>query len=99
MPQQEGPGGLVVIEPVRDWSCAECSGTGEFLRMDDAGPLCLGCADLGHLVFLPAGDAALTRRAQCDDLSRKRERWLGDQASIHLFQRPTTTSRLSTHQS
>ena len=26
-------------------------------------PLCLACADLDHLVFLPRGDAALTRRA------------------------------------
>jgi len=32
--------------------------------MDDAGPLCLTCVDLNHLVFLPAGDAALTRRAK-----------------------------------
>lgn len=32
--------------------------------MDDAGPLCLDCADLGHLVFLYRGDAALTRRAK-----------------------------------
>jgi hypothetical protein len=28
------------------------------------GALCLSCADLDHLVFLPAGDAALTRRAR-----------------------------------
>lgn len=63
MPQAERPPGLVVIQPIRDWVCAECGGTGELLRMDDAGPLCLACADLGHLVFLPAGDAALTRRA------------------------------------
>ena len=34
------------------------------LTMEDRGPLCLGCADLGHLVFLPSGDAALTRRAR-----------------------------------
>ena len=32
--------------------------------MDDAGALCLTCADMDHLVFLPAGDAALTRRAK-----------------------------------
>jgi type II secretory pathway component HofQ len=32
--------------------------------MEDAGPLCMGCADLDHLVFLPAGDAALSRRAR-----------------------------------
>jgi hypothetical protein len=28
------------------------------------GALCLSCADLDHLVFLPAGDVALTRRAR-----------------------------------
>lgn len=27
------------------------------------GALCLSCADLDHLVYLPSGDAALTRRA------------------------------------
>lgn len=68
--------GLVVIQPVRDWSCAECGGTGDLLRMDDAGPLCLPCADLGHLVFLPAGDAALTRRAvKASTLSAVVMRW------------------------
>jgi hypothetical protein len=34
------------------------------LIMDGPGPLCLTCADLDHLVFLGAGDAALTRRAK-----------------------------------
>ncbi|MBO0774512.1 MAG: DUF2293 domain-containing protein [Actinobacteria bacterium] len=63
MPQRERPSGLVVIQPIRDWACADCGSSGDLLRMDDAGPLCLACADLGHLVFLPAGDAALTRRA------------------------------------
>lgn len=32
--------------------------------MDDAGPLCLACVDMDHLVFLPAGDAPMTRRAK-----------------------------------
>ena len=32
--------------------------------MEDERPLCIGCADLDHLVFLPRGDAALTRRAK-----------------------------------
>jgi hypothetical protein len=50
--------------PVRDWTCTGCGGTGDFLIMDDAGPLCLTCADMDHLVFVPAGDAALTRRAR-----------------------------------
>ena len=30
----------------------------------DTGALCLSCADLDHLIFLPSGDAALTRRAR-----------------------------------
>ncbi|MGV8039084.1 MAG: DUF2293 domain-containing protein [Thermoanaerobaculaceae bacterium] len=30
----------------------------------ERGALCLACADLDHLVFLPAGDTALTRRAR-----------------------------------
>lgn len=32
--------------------------------VEDKGALCLSCADLDHLVFLPSGDAALTRRAR-----------------------------------
>jgi hypothetical protein len=55
---------LVVVLPVRDWQCAECGDTGDFLVMDEPGPLCLTCADLDHLEFLPSGDAALTRRAK-----------------------------------
>ena len=58
------PPDLVVVQPVRDWTCAGCQGTGDLLIMDDAGPLCLACADMDHLVFLPAGEAALTRRAK-----------------------------------
>jgi hypothetical protein len=63
MTQQEGSSRLVVIQPVRDWFCAECGGSDDLLRMDDVGPLCLACADLDHLVFLGAGNTALTRRA------------------------------------
>jgi hypothetical protein len=67
---------LVAVLPVRDWTCAECGGTGDFLVMEDAGPLCLTCADLDHLVFVPAGDAALTRRArQASSLSAVVVRW------------------------
>jgi hypothetical protein len=44
--------------------------------MDDAGPLCLGCADMDHLVFLPSGEAALTRRAKkASGLSAVVVRW------------------------
>jgi hypothetical protein len=55
---------LVVISPIKDWTCSSCGGTGELLTMDDRGPLCMVCAELDHLVFLPSGDAALTRRAR-----------------------------------
>jgi len=73
---QDAPPDLLVIQPIKDWSCAECQGTGDLLIMDEPGPLCLGCADLDHLVFLPAGDAALTRRAKkASGLSAVVVRW------------------------
>jgi hypothetical protein len=73
---QDSPPDLVVVQPVRDWTCAECGGTGDLLIMDDAGPLCLGCADMDHLVFLPSGEAALTRRAKkASGLSAVVVRW------------------------
>jgi hypothetical protein len=55
---------LIVVSPLKDWTCAACGDSGDLLTMDDSGPLCLCCADMDHLVFLPAGDAALTRRAR-----------------------------------
>jgi hypothetical protein len=55
---------LVVIAPLYDWTCSKCGGTGDFLLMDGTGPLCRRCAKLDHLVYLPAGDAALSRRAR-----------------------------------
>lgn len=55
---------LVVISPLRDWACTSCGGTGSLLFMEGEGPLCLACADMDHLGFLPAGEAALTRRAK-----------------------------------
>ena len=55
---------LVVVLPVKKWTCTSCGGTCELLKMEDGGTLCVDCADLGHLVFLPSGDAALTRRAR-----------------------------------
>jgi hypothetical protein len=55
---------LVVISPLRDWTCGKCGGSGDFLLMDDGSPMCRHCAKLDHLVFLPAGDAVLSRRAK-----------------------------------
>jgi hypothetical protein len=62
--QTAKPPDLVVIQPLNPWSCTVCEGTGDLLIMEEPGPVCLACADLGHLLFLPAGDAALTRRAR-----------------------------------
>ena len=36
MTQKERSSRLVVIQPIRDWTCAECGGSGDLLRMDDA---------------------------------------------------------------
>jgi hypothetical protein len=73
---QDAPPDLLVIQPIKDWVCAECQGTGDLLIMDEPGPLCMICADLDHLVFLPAGDAALTRRAKkASSLSAVVIRW------------------------
>jgi hypothetical protein len=62
----EKPDEIVVFSIVRDSACSECQRElwkGAFLRMEKERPLCLSCADLDHLVFLPRGDTALTRRA------------------------------------
>lgn len=57
---------IVVFSIIRDSACAECGAElwkGDFLRMEAERPLCLACADLDQLVFVPRGDTALTRRA------------------------------------
>ena len=55
----------MVVEPLgHDWKCHRCGGSGGFLIMDQPGPWCLECARLDALVFLAAGDVALTRLAR-----------------------------------
>lgn len=55
---------------ISNWSsiCDECGeelGHKAWITLrQDQGALCLACADLDHLVFLPSGDSALTRRAR-----------------------------------
>ncbi|MHC4600383.1 MAG: DUF2293 domain-containing protein [Planctomycetota bacterium] len=52
----------------RESTCDECKeelGSRAWITLArDKGALCLSCADLDHLVFLPSGDAALTRRSR-----------------------------------
>ncbi len=65
MPQQEE---LKVFITSRESTCDECRvdlGSKAWITLKrDKGALCLSCADLDHLVFLPSGDAAVTRRAE-----------------------------------
>ncbi len=56
---------LLVIQPLNDsWRCHRCGRTGDLLIMEGPGPACLRCTGLDDLEFLPAGDAALTRRVK-----------------------------------
>lgn len=61
-------GNLRVFISTRESRCDECGedlGSRALIFLaGDRGALCLTCADLDHLVFLPSGDAALTRRAR-----------------------------------
>lgn len=59
---------LKVFISIQDSLCNECGenlGSRAWITLvKDKGALCLACADLDHLIFLPSGDAALTRRAR-----------------------------------
>jgi hypothetical protein len=59
---------LKVFISSRKSTCDECGenlGSKAWITLiRDKGALCLACADLDHLSFLPSGDAALTRRAR-----------------------------------
>ena len=59
---------LKVFISNRESTCDECHenlGTKAWIMLEkDGRAFCLCCADLDHLVFLPTGDAALTRRAR-----------------------------------
>ena len=58
---------LKVFMATSDPVCAECGeqlGRGAWITLvENTGALCLSCADLDQLVFLPSGNTALTRRA------------------------------------
>jgi len=59
---------IVVFISTRNSTCGECKqelGRRAWITLDrKKNVLCLNCADLDHLVFLPSGDAALTRRSR-----------------------------------
>lgn len=64
----QGKAELKVFISGRDSRCYECGhelGRRAWITIqDDKKAACLTCADLDHLVFLPAGDTALTRRSR-----------------------------------
>jgi hypothetical protein len=50
----------------KETKCSECAcdlGPGNLLRVEREKGLCMTCADLDHLDYLPRGDTAVTRRA------------------------------------
>jgi hypothetical protein len=60
------PSRPVVFEIISDSECTECGAElpkGSMLFLEAQQALCLACAGMGDLEFLPAGDTALTRRA------------------------------------
>ncbi len=62
------PDELKVFISNRDATCEECreslGHSAWIVLAGERGALCLACADLEHLAFLPSGDSALTRRAK-----------------------------------
>ncbi len=52
----------------KDDECIECKSSlykGDMILLDkDYKPICLSCADLDHLIYLPSGNAVLTTRAK-----------------------------------
>jgi hypothetical protein len=61
------PGELLVFLIRKNTKCSECGEAlwqGGMITLNrERGALCLACADLDQLEFLPSGDAAVTRRA------------------------------------
>ena len=59
---------IKVFISTRDSTCGECRenlGRRAWITLvREKGALCLSCSDLDHLIFLPTGDAAITRRAR-----------------------------------
>ena len=67
-PRKQPPDEIKVFISHSNSTCAECEeqlGRQAWITLEEnKGALCLACADLDQLVFLPSGDAALTRRAK-----------------------------------
>jgi hypothetical protein len=66
--QSKGSQEFKVFISNRESTCGECGenlGSKAWITLaGEKGALCLACADLDHLLFLPSGNVALTRRAR-----------------------------------
>jgi hypothetical protein len=65
-PKRRSGDEIVVFWLVKPSRCSECGSElfkGNLLRLEGEKALCIRCADLDHLEFLPRGDTAVTRRA------------------------------------
>lgn len=66
--KQSADNQIKVFISSRESTCDECGehlGSQAWIVLkENKGALCLTCADLDHLVFLPSGDTALTRRSK-----------------------------------
>lgn len=63
------PPELVVFHTITDSQCSQCKKElvrGSFLYLEAGQPLCLCCANLSDLEYLPRGNAKLTRRVKKD---------------------------------
>lgn len=57
---------IKIFISTRESVCDECGerlGHHAWITLAEDKAFCLSCADLDHLIFLPSGDAALTRRS------------------------------------
>jgi hypothetical protein len=68
VPKMKKKEDLKVFISSSDSICGECGenlGHGAWIVLaGEKGALCLSCADMDHLIYLPSGDAALTRRSR-----------------------------------
>jgi len=58
---------MIIFIVRRDTECSECGrelGKGSFLYLENRRALCLSCADLDHLEYLPKGNTCITRRSR-----------------------------------
>ena len=64
-----------MFSTLRDLRCSQCQADlphGSFLLIENREPLCLTCAELDHLVYVPRGSPAEPRRSETQHTVRRR---------------------------